>query len=251
MCRLWMTKPSRSLRPNYFVIEDFAFSMEGLRTELGDLGYEFQTSIDSTETGLTQVDSEGRALLLATPEIEGKTYIAGLVTPYLKQVLPSDRQIKALKVVGFAFILYIGGIIGIALFGLGWRGEERPYYLEFLAQNWLPIILVGAAMFLPIVYLTSMVSPVNIHRRNYQVAEEAYSDLKAALERLCPTLETETFGVPAVTYLPWHESAISLPLTVKQGLEELVTKIEGFVEAGGSIADLDVEPPKSDTYHSY
>ncbi|TFG09078.1 hypothetical protein EU538_06020 [Candidatus Thorarchaeota archaeon] len=251
MCNLWVTEPSRSVRPSYFVLSDFDFSLDSLHMSMVDMGYECPISFDSADTGVVQVRKGDQVVLLHVPTIEGERYVAGVYTPYLKALFQLKRHMGKLKVLAASSIAYMGILIGVTLAGLGVRGEERPYLLDLLVQNWPLIVLFGVIIFIPLIFMASRLLRLNIPGRNYETAQQTYADLEEVLRSLCPVLKKEVIKAhPSVSY-PWRESSQSIPDSVGQALDKLVERFGVFVEAGGTIWDLDIEPIEQDTYRSY
>jgi len=251
MCRLWLTEPCKFIRPNYFVIDEFEFMLDRLRTSLVDVGYDCPISFEGIDAKAYQINKQDRVILLHTPEIEGKKYIAGLVAPYFKDMPRIKKTWNGFKASGIVLVAYIGILLGIALAGLGVRGPERPYLLDWLGQNWLPLFVMTILLLMLQAVLYLRFRKFDIAGKNYETVEGTYSDLKAVLESLCQKLKVETIPDTSEPYYPWRTSGSSVPVSICGALDELVSHIDGYSDDAGSVLDLKLQPIDSDEYRSY
>ena len=251
MCKLWTTEPSKSLIPYYFVVEGLESSIDTIGEGLVDVGYNGPITFDSAETEAYQLNKGDVVIFLHLYNTDECSYLTGLATPVIPNVskLRRERMIEA--ILGLAFIIYIGIVIGIALAGLGVRGEPRPYLLEWLSQNIAILIGIGILLFIIPFGLCFRFVNLNLNDCKYQVAVDAHTDLTMVLSRYCPNIQLENITIIQNPKTVEEKDDVILPKVVREPLEHLVSVIDGLNKIDGTILDINLKPIRPDETRTY
>lgn len=250
MCKLWMTKPSNSIQVNYFTIAGFEPPMDELGNALTNLDYEIRTSFSSDKADLTKIIKDDIAILLHDSTSGGARYITGIALPVASNIPQLRRSWNIFKAVAIIFVTYIGALLGVALSGLGVRGGPRPYLLDWLTDNWIPLAGIGVLLLVVSYYFAFKFNQVKLPAKNHAAAEMVRSDLERALNMICLEVETESLS-GTETYTPWYDIPDILPDSAFEAFEELIEVVEGLEKIDGTILDIEQAEIRQNTLRTY
>jgi hypothetical protein len=250
MCKLWITEPRKSWIPSYFVIEEIDAPIDEIGEALVDLGYDGPPAFASTEAAC-QFKKENNLLLLHEVTLEENRCIVGLSTPLIANASKAKRDGMLFRIFSIIFIIYLGIVLGIALAGLGVRGDVKPYLLEWLFQNRIVLSGLDVVLFIiPAVFCYNFFN-LDIPSRNYEATINVQTDITALVNRFCTNLQTETITVVRDPRNPEDMGLEGLQEVVRESLEQLVLVVDGLNEISDSILDINLKPIEPDFTRTY